>query len=288
MTKEMDEVHVGLYGGKSIFGGREVPLEASIIKCSQKDNCSFYNEGQCMAIRSLGSTGCKYGMEQVVRGYTSRAKKYSEFKTKWVGHEKYQNLKSVQNKLGIINNEVVLPFNYIKVVEDRGEYVVIGTNDSNQDRKETKYIPLENFTAELIYKMCVKRPYAVFGGEIISHRKEEVPKFLASLKRLLPDVYSKFIKDYPEFDTEIDYVGRKAKLLTVNPSNIKDNNDRYPNLNSEWYWDGEYLNYVKGYVSSITFLDNYEVAEYKIKPTEDTTITITENVQVNDDTVFVG
>ena len=73
MTKEV--INVGLYGGKSIFGGKETPLEASIISCDKHEKCSFYENGTCLKVRSFGSNGCKFGNVNTVRGYTSRAKK---------------------------------------------------------------------------------------------------------------------------------------------------------------------------------------------------------------------
>lgn len=43
----MDKINVDLYGGKSIFGGRETPLEAEITYCDKYKVCSFYKKGKC-------------------------------------------------------------------------------------------------------------------------------------------------------------------------------------------------------------------------------------------------
>src|SRR5262245_37737206 len=102
-SEQMTIINVGLYGGKGIFGGKESPLEASIIYCSKHDKCSFYKSGQCLLVRSFGNTGCKFGRAVTERGYTSRAKKYYDFKNKWSSHEKYSKLKRIEKKLGLID-----------------------------------------------------------------------------------------------------------------------------------------------------------------------------------------
>lgn len=45
----MDKINVNLYGGKSIFGGRETPLEAEMTYCDKYKNCSFYKQGKCFS-----------------------------------------------------------------------------------------------------------------------------------------------------------------------------------------------------------------------------------------------
>ncbi len=40
LSKEV--IHVGLYGGKGLFGGKETALEASIVQCDKFDKCSFF------------------------------------------------------------------------------------------------------------------------------------------------------------------------------------------------------------------------------------------------------
>lgn len=50
----MGKICVGLYGGKSIFGGKETPLEGDTIYCECPDRCSLYKEGKCLCVRGLG------------------------------------------------------------------------------------------------------------------------------------------------------------------------------------------------------------------------------------------
>lgn len=283
MAKEV--IDVNLYGGKGIFGGKETPLEAVVISCDKHNECSYFKNSQCLAVRSFMSTGCKFSNVNTVRGYTSRAKKYSQFKREWQEHEKYNKLTNPPTKIGLIDNHVVFPYPYVRInKDDDGKWKVKDPSFSNSKA----YIPYEDFTTGLIKAICMYRPQAIFGGTIGSYQKETVPLFLAHLKEVLPEKYIEFIKEFPEYaDKEVNYVGRKALLKTIKPSTINYYSRNYPELGNEWYWDGELLTYKKGYVSSVSVINDYEVAEFKLKPSDKTTVKITSNEQVTEDTVFV-
>ena len=78
----MNKINVNLYGGKSLFGGKESPLEADEIYCDRADKCSFYADDKCLRCRSFLAPVCKFGKNSVIKGYTSRATKYYDFKEK--------------------------------------------------------------------------------------------------------------------------------------------------------------------------------------------------------------
>lgn len=283
---ELKVINVDLYGGKSIFGGREKPLEADVISCDKYATCSYFKNGQCLLVRAFGSSGCKYGKLRRVKGYTSRAKKYGEFKRKWKSHESYNKLNHPPTKLGVIDNYIVFPYPFVQVIksEETNKWNVKDPSFRNQ----TAYIPFDEFNSDLIYRICSYKPQAIMGGTIDKYQEETVPLFLDHLKEVLPEKYESFTKAYPQYSQkEINYVGRKAKLKTIKPSTIYRKSKQYPELNSEWYWDGEYLIYQKGYVSSFSVIDDYEIEEIKLKPTDETTVTITSNDQVTKDTIFV-
>lgn len=281
----MEVINVGLYGGKGIFGGREKPLEASIISCNMKLQCTLYAQGQCAAIRSLGSDGCKYGRETVKRGYTSRAQKYHKFRNEWRNHEKYGALEASTKKLAVIGDEVYFSYSFINLkVEESGSITINGPSLGFGNR--VAYIPLEDFTTDLIKRICDFRPQAMMGGTISSYQKEEVPLFLSHLKETLPELYKDFLKEHKEYDNTIDYVGRKAHLHSLDTCIVEYRSRSYPRLNNTWYWDGEYLNYKDGYISSLSIISDYEIHEFKIKPHKDATIKITDNDQVTEKTRF--
>lgn len=281
MTREI--IHVGLYGGKGIFGGRETPLEASVISCDKHDSCSYFKDNQCMAIRGF-SSGCKFGSERTVKGYTSRAQKYHQFRNKWREHEQYGKLKRPSDKLGLVDGVVVFPYSYvrIKVSEDGKPFL-----NSPSFNSETAHIDYDKFTSDFIYQICTFRPQAMMGGEITDYQKKTVPLFLAHLKEVLPEKYEEFINQYESYSDAIDYVGREALLNTIKPSVVHYEASSYPKFNEEWIWDGKLLTYDNGYVSSFNIAKDCEIKEIVIKPSDDTAIKISSNEQVLDTTVFI-
>lgn len=192
-------------------------------------------------------------------------------------------MKSASEKLGLIDGIIVLPYAHLSIKYDEGNFKV--SDEAIQSK--TAHVPIESFTNELILSICKNKPQAMFGGTIKSYQKEVAPRFLIHLKEVLPDIYSRFIKEYDEYNKEIDHRGRMALLNTINPSTVKDISKNYPNLNSEWYWDGEYLNYKSGHVSNISVIKDYEVAEFKVVPSDKSKIKITDNDQVNENTIFI-
>lgn len=279
----MTIINVGLYGGKNIFRKGESPLEASIIHCSKTDQCSFYARGECWNVRSILGQGCTLGdYVESKKGYTSRAKKYGEFKSNWQSHEEYNKLKYPVKRVGLIGDYVVFPYSHIgiKVQEDNITFI----NPYITNNKDL--IPLRLFDEEFIYRLCKFKPQAMFGGNITDYTEQEIPNFLIHLKEVLPELYNSFVNKYTEFDTIRSNVGRKALIVTLNPCKLQYTASSYPELNSEWYWDGEYLTYESGYVSRFNIDSNAEVVEIKLKPNKESLVVISDDNQVNENTVF--
>lgn len=277
----MDIINVALYGGKSIFGGKEEPLIAEIIYCDKYKKCSYYRNNTCL---NVGFKQCDFGYIEKVKGYTSRAKKYHEFKSRWMKHEKYNKLKLANKKLGIIDDVVVIPYSYFTINEKEDGDIEIFTNPFIH---KLNFIKLEKLTTKLIKRICDYKPTSLFGKEIKDYKRKCVPLFLSHLKEILPDKYSEFISNYPKYADRINYVGRIAYLKTINPSYVCYRSETNPELNEKWYWDGEYLHFIEGHVSKVFVTDNYEVIEFKLKPSDKSTIVITDNEQVNENTIFV-
>ncbi len=279
----MEVINVGLYGGKGLFGGRETPLEASIISCDRHEQCSYFKSNQCLNVRSFLSLRCKYGHANTIKGYTSRAAKYHSFKRQWQEHEKYSKLKYPPQKLGLIGDEIVFPYPYIRIkTEDK----TVTLGDPGFGSK-IAFIPKEMFTVDLIKRICNYRPCAMMGGVIADYQRKTVPLFLAHLKELLPDKYEELGKESQELAKGISYVGRRALLKTINPSDVHYKSSNYPQFNEKWHWDGEVLTYSGGYVNSFNITKDYKVDEIRIIPSDKSIITISSNEQVTDETVFI-
>ncbi|WP_154665954.1 hypothetical protein [Paenibacillus pinihumi] len=282
MSKEV--IHVGLYGGKGLFGGKETALEASIVQCDKFDKCSFFKADQCACVRSMSSITCPFGIVRNEKGYTSKARKYYEFKSKWKEHEKYGKLKSPPCKLGLIDDVVIFPYAYVNVEKEDGKWVVNGPRFFDGG---SSAIPLTEFTVELIRDIVCKRPQALMGGEISSYQAEVVPKFISHLKEVLPEKYEEFVAGFPGYEQKIDYVGRKAILTTLSPSAVEYKANRYSQFNEIWYWDGKILTFTSGHVGDFGVTKHYEVESVVIRPSEKSVVTISDNNQVNSNTIFV-
>ncbi len=280
----MEIINVDLYGGKSIFGGKETPLEASIVYCDRYETCSYFKNNQCLNVRAPFSNRCKYGKVNNVRGYTSRAAKHYEFKREWENHEKYNKLNYPSRKLGLIGDIVVFPYPHVRIKENEGGNLIV---DGPGFGSDISFISYEKFTIDIINKLCTFRPQAMMGGEITRYQKEIIPLFLAHLKEILPDKYSELTEKYKTITNEINYVGRKALLKTINPSTVRYESRQYPQLNELWDWDGETLTRKSGYVSSFNITKDYEIQEIKIKPSDKSIVKISSNEQVTENTIFL-
>lgn len=282
----MDVINVGLYGGKGLLGGKETPLEASVVSCDKYHTCSYFENQQCMKVRSIGGGTCQFGRVDTVKGYTSRAKKYRDFKNEWTNHEQYNKLTSPAKKLGLIDGFVVFPYPYVNIeTQEDGELKILGPIMFGRDR--TAFIPLGKFTPDFIHQLCSFRPQAMMGGEISDYRQKIVPMFIAHLKEVLPDKYEELISAYSSYGAKVNYVGRTALLRTLQPSLVQFKSKNYPDLNEEWHWDGNYLTYKGGYVSKFNVTKDYEIEEIRIKPSEKSTVTVSSNDQVTSQTVFI-
>ena len=176
------------------------------------------------------------------------------------------------------------PLNFVCEI---GDYVYLGLphlNGYNNPIRNSDFfvdddmIKKEDFTPEFIVGLIKYRPYALMGGEISSYQKEYVPKFCDQLKRFMPDMYTRVCEIYPEIRSlveNIDYTGKRAKLMTLLPGEVKLSTDVLE-------WDGELL-HGKGKQISFWGLDDEEVT---IIPNENTIVTICDNSTVTNETEF--
>ena len=269
------KINVNLYGGKSIFGGKETPLEAEVTYCDKCESCSFYKNGECFSAGRWKSN-CKIGRKELVRGYTSRANKYYEFKRTWEKDECYHKLREPNTTIGIVEDTVILNLELIKINEDMKVEEDVGFGNYR-----LVYIPLEKFKNDIIKQICDVRPRTMFDNVPIKrYYKEIIPRFLYELKTNFNDIYTRFINEYPEYDKEPDFIGRKAYIYTLNDdiTIYKKEDGRYNFLKKDGYLIGEY---------SSSFLPfDCKKAEIKIKINEDMTCKIEDNSWVNENTKF--
>ena len=267
------KINVQLYGGKSIFKGvREKPLEAEITYCDKCEQCTFYKNGTCFNA-GRGKANGKIGKKEIIRGYTSRANKYYEFKRTYENDERYNLLKEPNSKIGIVDDIVILNLQYIKINENMKieEDVILG-ND------ELVYIPLNEFNNDIIKRICDIKPRTLFNdGYIKSYYEEIIPRFLYELKTDFKDIYDRFINEYPEYEKEFNFIGRKAYIYSLkDETEIVDKNSTF--LKKDGYLVGNY--------KSLFLPFGATEAEIKIKINDKMICEITDNSQVDENTKF--
>lgn len=267
------KINIDLYGGKSIFKGvRETPLEAEITYCDKCDKCSFYKNKTCFNAGRF-KANCKIGRKERVIGYTSRANKYYEFKRNWEKDEYYNKLKEPNTTIGIVEDTIILNLELIKISDD-----MVVEEDVGFGKAGLIYIPLQKFTNDIIKKICDIRPRTVFDNVPIKKYYEEiVPRFLYELKINYEDIYNRFINEYPEYDKEPNFVGRKAYIYSLKDNiEIVDRKGKF--IKKDGYLTGNYQ-------SSFLPFDTKE-AEIKIKINDKMICEITDNSQVDENTKF--
>lgn len=281
----MEKINIGLYGGKGIFGGKETPLTAKIIYCDKCESCELYKENKCLNVTAPFSISCKYGKVKSIKGYTSRAKKYYEFKEKYKTDEYYNKLNYPKDFSFVeIDDYYVINIAYTRIFYEKdSDYYRNYRKGWNIDTPFTgtciSFVPKKDFTLDLLNRIVHFTPRALSGDNIRNNKS--VNNFLVEVSKKLPDLYNEFIKEYPEYSNiKTDYVGRYAFINTmVDDSELID-----PHKNKFILKNG-YL-YCDNYRSS--FLPfNSKVGELKIKVTEDMTYKITTNSQVDENTKYV-
>lgn len=273
----MKKINVALYGGKSIFGGKETPLRAEAVYCDKTEVCSLYKQGKCLNVTDVGMSGCcKFGNIAKNRGYTSRAKKYEIFRSQYRSDEAYGRLYYPHGtRVALIDDYVWLNLDYIDVRQnDSGLYYI----DENYARGRS-WVPKSGFNVDLLKGICDAKPRPLFGGGVIkAYGDEVIPELLYQLKKLMPDLYTEFINKYPECDKAPNHVGKVAYVKTLNRDSVLkvDNN--------EFVFDGDCL-VCKDYRRWNLPL-NSETAEIRVKITDDMTYWVTDNAQVTEETEF--
>jgi len=222
----MKKINVDLYGGKSLFGGKESPLEADEIYCDCAEKCSFYAECKCLRCRSFLAPTCKFGKNSITKGYTSRAAKYYDFKQKYQKDECYSKLNYPSDLAATIYDYLYLNLRYVLVRKrterddswkiDINGYLISAAGFSSG----SVFIPISDVTNELLYTIFSYKPCAIMGGVIKDYQAKAVPDVLMSLKKCAPKIYNDFILEYPQYDLTPNYVGKYAYIKTMADGSI--------------------------------------------------------------------
>lgn len=217
----MKKICINLYGGKPIFGGKEIPQEADIIYCDSSDKCSLFKEGKCLNCRSPFGDRCNKGKVERVKGYTSRAAKYHSFRSKFMADETYNKLVYPSAYAAVLDDELWLKLTYVIVYKPDDEnkrFTHTNKWGYAMDTMANRYLhlPLAEADVDFLHNIFSYVPRTIFESEPIKdYPNKVVPNILADLKKAAPDIYGELIAKYPEHDVEPNYIGRWAYTKTL-------------------------------------------------------------------------
>jgi len=282
-TKEFKIIYVSIYRpDKSCFKtSKREKAKCKIIECCNSENCGLYKRSQCSWINAFSWQACPYGKFHEEESPSRNTKGYS----KWVSEREtiYKDVrfdfKSYSDILTIVGEYIFLPYSHMTNNEN-----IPFLGRGGVFMKENCFLPMNSFTVNNIINICEFKPYAMMGGEIKSYQEKQIPKFLTHLSEIMPDIFAELCKNYDranEIVKNYSYVGRKALLNTLN-SKIGKFIDIH---GGEWVWDGKYL---VSYNSKAIFMITGEFSELRLKPNENCIVTISDNLQVNENTKFLS
>ena len=280
----MKKINVDLYGGKGLFGGRETPLEADEIYCDRSEECTYYKSGKCLRCRSFLAPTCKFGRNNITKGYTSRARKYYTFKSQYQNDEVYSKLKYPNEPVAIMGDTLYIHYRYGTVrkrteqdkkwVKDVEGYII-----DTGCYMSSVFIPLNEVTNTLLFAILSNKPRDIMGEIIEDYQSKIVPDIIQTLKKVAPKIHKDFIEKYPQFDVEPNYIGKHAFIKTmVNGSKLE---DAHGNI---FILENGKLICEKYKLSFVPF--NGKIAKMEINVRDDMEYKITSNDQCDENTRF--
>ena len=281
--REMNKINVMLYGGFD----KKTKNRAEIIYCDKCEECSLYSRGLCLNVTALFSPRCKFGKTSTEHGYTQRAAKRYTFDSKHRNDEKYGVLKHPNDWSVELVGDTVL-FNLVYAIAEKKRYIYnewkntdeYFVNECGFSVGNVSYVDKSELTTDLIKKMVSYDARSMMGGRIEAYSNKIVPNILDGIRKKLPEIYEKFVLEYPEYkDIAPNYVGRIAKISTLSDGiKLYSNGGVFEKCGDKLISE-EYKS---------TFLPfNGRKAKVEIPITDNMTYKIEYNSQVNENTEFV-
>jgi len=265
-------IHFNLFcPDNSLFKQKaNTPSEFQIITCTSPDNCKLLSRKECACHYGSFSRGvCPYGERIIKTGFTRRSKKYLSWNNEQ--KKKYDGIPFLKapKQLGIVGDYVFLPYPHIDMME-------------NFPLEKNNFIHKNEFNVDNIIRLMEFKPLAMFGGEIKSYQKDIPPLFLNHLSEQMPELFKSVIKKNSVCGkryAELSSIGRKAVIQTLTP-NVGKFIDIHGCL---WVWDGIELSSVNSRMS----FGICKFSKVSIVPLEKQEVEITDEKQVNKNTVFL-
>lgn len=186
-------------------------------------------------------------------GYTTRARGYYQ----WIGEARKKTtgigtLSHPVAKIARVGNHIWLPYSHM--------------NDALNKRD---FIPAEEFTVDLIVKLVELVPRDWSSNPIRQYQAESVPSFVSHLQELYPDMLAQAAE-------------KSEHLRKILASMTKVG----PNVGSfdGWVWDGTHM--ITAEKKNMSAFFPFSPKEIRILPADAAVVTISDDAQVNSNTVF--
>lgn len=269
--------------GKSIFSSKSEKESLTKIYITSKEGEDILEGGVVACLNRSGfSSSIKDPYFNLVKeiGFTSSARKHRDLLYNM--REAYPDLecklKPIESKVKDYNEYVYLDVSHID------NYVNPLTKDDDRFLS-INFIKKEHFNEDFIVELNDYKPRALLDYQVIKRYEEIiVPEVMADIKKEFPELYKAALlksEDLQETDEKVTFVGKKAKVLTLNPGKVSVIMSY--SETEVFSWDGDVM-------SNDKILKNkYGRAKVSqtIKPDEDMIVMVYEDSTVNEKTEFV-
>lgn len=297
----MDIINITYYDPRhSLFKAGKSDREfVRLFYCDNYKNCKAYQNKTCLLLNGVYGHNCPYGKIQKETGYTKASYKCGDLITKYVSQykQKCYALKEIKH-IEQLNDYIFLNLpewfdcnhSYGYMTKTKDGYINKSEDELNYHKSMQDYfknviinkncVHIDNFNEELIYRILDFRPKSFFGDTINAYENECIPQFCYELKKYFPDLFHSVAKhrsDIIDYANKVTFIGKQAKLLTLNPGKVKVNTMIFN-------WDGKVIETT---ANQAHMWGNLKDAKVVITPTENSIVEIYDNDTVNENTIFI-
>lgn len=271
-------ISVMLYGD----GSRNAHLRAEYIYCEKCNECSFYKHGNCFMVAPLFTSPCPIGRIVTVDGGTKASMKFRNLTIKVRADALYGALSYPSHRyIGRVGEDALFKVPYVSFEVEHERIIIKGPLMFSDP---VMCVPRALLAPDTIYNIATLVPHTIFSYEPIKDYQDKiVPLLLEQIKTEFPDEFKKFLGAYPDYKVpEINYIGRRAKLITCN------RDAEYKTDGGLFRFEGEYIVSDRYSSSFLPFMPlDRDPVKIKIKLNDKMVVKITSNDQVLPTTIFI-
>lgn len=283
MTNPSDIIHVHIWEPHrpTLFGksSKNDKAELHIYRCENKNQCDAFKSGTCINVGNVFGSRCPIGTKSVSCGFSQRARKYYDTIKGWkeTYGDLYQALKPAPKRITKVSGGWMLPYTYMVdngSVPFKEKGGLLGGGCS--------FLPEEEMTPENMSKVVSFRPRALYGHVLKDYQEKTIPKFLHDFKTNYPDIFGDVLGGNEEAAAAlngISYIGRTAYLKTVKAG------EEVTLGTNIWDWDGERI-YKRDRSTMIFEPCKWDNCYTEFIPSDEATVKITSEEQVDENTIF--